>query len=111
MDVDSPRVLDQLPFEGLGVVDLDNAGWDGEGFCKLCRTVAPRSRDQFEAVRVGAHGDGLDEAVVPDALGELLQLALLERAAGVGGGLVDGVDGKVLECTAVLHWAALRGRI
>lgn len=33
---------------------------------------------QFEAIRVEAHGDGLDQAVVPDALGTLLQLALLE---------------------------------
>jgi len=111
MHVDPLRVLDQLPFEGLGVVDLDDAGRNGEEFCKLSCTVAPRSCDQLEAIRVGAHGDGLDEAVVPDAFGKLLQLALLEGAAGVGGGLVDGVDSEVLECAAVLHLAALLGRV
>ncbi len=48
---------------------------------------------------------------MPDALGQLLELALLEGAAGVGGGLVDGIDGEVLECAAALHGSALLGRV
>jgi hypothetical protein len=38
-----------------------------------------------------------------DALGKLLQLAFVKCAPGVGGGLVNGVDGEVLKCAAVLH--------
>lgn|GEM_PF-6042355 len=34
-----------------------------------------------------------------DALGEFPELAFIERAAGVGGGFVDGVDGEVLKAT------------
>ena len=36
-------------------------------------------------------------------IGKFLELAFIERAAGVGGGLVDGVDGEELECAAILH--------
>jgi hypothetical protein len=36
-------------------------------------------------------------------IGEFLQLAFIEGAAGIGGGLVDGVDSEVLECAAILH--------
>jgi len=78
MHVDALTIFDQLPFQGLGVGDINDPRGKGEEFCKLCRTVAPRSGYQFEAIRVEAHGDGLDQAVVPDALGTLLQLALLE---------------------------------
>ena len=45
--------------------------------------------------------------MLPDALGKLLQLAWLERLAGVGGGLMNLVDGDVLEFAAVLHGALL----
>src|SRR5579875_1082345 len=45
--------------------------------------------------------------MLPDALGKLLQLAWLEGLPGVGGGLVDGVDGERLEWAAVLHGALL----
>lgn len=45
--------------------------------------------------------------MLPDALGKFLQFALLEGLAGVGGGLVNGADGKELECAAILHDALL----
>ena len=41
--------------------------------------------------------------MLPDALGKLLQLGFVKGAPGVGGGLVNGVDGEVLKCAAVLH--------
>jgi len=40
---------------------------------------------------------------VLDALGKLPELTFIEGAAGVGGGLVDLVDGEELECAAILH--------
>ena len=36
-------------------------------------------------------------------MGQFVQLAFLEGAAGVGGGFVDSIDGEVLECAAILH--------
>ena len=52
-------------------------------------------------------GNGLNEAMLPDGLGQLLQLGLLEGLARVGGGLVNMVDGESLESAAVLHGALL----
>jgi hypothetical protein len=44
-------------------------------------------------------------------IGQFLQLGFVKRAPGIGGGLVNGVDGEVLKCAAVLHdcppWAGL----
>jgi hypothetical protein len=90
-----------LPFEGLCIVDFDDAGGDGKQLRQLCRTIAPRSRDQLETFGVPANGDGLDDAVVTNARGQLLQLAFIKSAPRVGGGFADGVDGEVLECAAV----------
>ena len=45
----------------------------------------------------------MNEAIVLDALGEFPELGFIERAAGVGGGLVYGVDGEELKCAAILH--------
>jgi hypothetical protein len=47
--------------------------------------------------------DGLNEAVVLDALGKLIQLGFIEGAAGVRGGFVNLIDGEKLECAAILH--------
>ena len=44
---------------------------------------------------------------MPDAVGKLIQLGFIEGLAGVGGGFVDGVDGKELELAAILHDGAL----
>ena len=47
-------------------------------------------------------------AYVPrNIIGELMKLAFIKGSAGVGCGLVDGVDGEVLESAAVLHDALL----
>ena len=35
--------------------------------------------------------------------GKFLQLGFVKGAAGVRGGLMDGVDGEILKCAAVLH--------
>ncbi len=85
------------------VVDLDDAGGDGEKLCQLRGAEASRSRDDLKAFRVRADGDRLDEAVLPDAFCQLMQLGFFKRPARVGGGLVDGVESEELECTAVLH--------
>ena len=112
MNVDALAVLDQLPLKGLGVVDVDAPSGNGEELRKLCGTEASRSCNNLGGSGVGPYGDGLDEAVGADALGQLLQLPFIEGAAGVGGGLVDGVDGHVLEFAAVLQggspWVWLR---
>ncbi len=101
------RVLDQLPLQGLGVVDIHDAGWHGEEFGKLRGAEPSGSRHDLEALVVGSDGDGLDEAVMPDAVGKLGQLRFIEGLTRVGGGLVDGVDGEELELAAVLHNGAL----
>ena len=78
---------------------------------KTVRQAARRGNalpcDDLETVGVRADGDGLNEAMLPDGLGKLFQLGLLEGLAGVGGGLMNLVDGDVLECAAVLHGALL----
>jgi hypothetical protein len=83
--------------------DIDDAGGNGEELCQLCGAEASRSGDDLEALRVGAYGDGLDEAVLPDAFGQLMKLGFFKRPARIGGGLVDGVESEELECAAVLH--------
>ena len=103
VNINPLAVLDQLPFERLGIVNLDDAGGNGEKLRQLRGAETPRSGDDLEAFVVGPDGDGLDEAVLPDALGKFVQSGLIEGAAGVGGGFVDGVDSEILECAAVLH--------
>jgi hypothetical protein len=107
MNVYALRILDQLPFLRLGVGEFDDTGGDGKQLGQLSGAVTPRSRDQLEAVQVRTYRDGLDEAMLPDTLGELMKLAFIKGSARVGCGLVDGVDGEVLECAAVLHDALL----
>ena len=109
MHVDALRVLDQLPLERLGVGDVDDTRGKGKQFGKLRGAEAPRTCDDLEALGLWAYGDGLNQAVGTDGFGQLIQLALVERAAGVGGGFADGVDGDVLEFAAVLHGLALLG--
>jgi hypothetical protein len=87
----------------LGVGEFDDAGRDREEFGQLRCTITPRSCNQLEAFRVRAYSDGLNEAVMLDALGKLLQLGFVKGAPGVGGGLVNGVDSEILKCAAVLH--------
>src|ERR1700733_11443879 len=103
MHVDPLTVFDQSPLQTLGVVDVDDTGRNGEELGQLRGAEASRSRDDLEAFRVGAHGDGLNEAVLPDACGQLMQLGFFKGPARVGGGLMDGVESEELECAAVLH--------
>src|ERR1700730_8420952 len=98
MNVDALRILHQLPFLRLGVGEFNDTGRDGKQLGQLSGTVTPRSCNQLEAFRVRAYSDGLNEAVMLDALGKLLQLDFVKSAPGVGGGLVNGVDGEVLKC-------------
>jgi hypothetical protein len=67
----------------LGVGEFDDTGGDGKQLGQLSGTVTPRSRDQLEAVRVRTYRDGLDEAVVPNALGKLLKLGFVKGAPWV----------------------------
>jgi hypothetical protein len=85
------------------VVDLDDMDGHREELRYLRGAKASRACDDLEAIGVGAHGDGLNEAVLPDAGGKLLKFGWIEGHARVGGGLVDGVDGEVLKCAAILH--------
>ena len=101
--IDPLRVLDQLPLHRLRVTQPDDAGRERECLGKLRGPKASGSGDKLEAVCVRTHRDGLHDAMLPDGLGKLSQLAWLEGLAGVGGGFVDGVDGNKLKFTAVLH--------
>ena len=71
VNVDALGVLDQLPLQRLGIVDFNDAGRNGEEFRKKRRAKASCSCNQFEAFRIRAHGDGLNESVMLDALGLL----------------------------------------
>jgi hypothetical protein len=73
MHIDSHRIFDQLPLLSLCVVDIDDAGGDGEELCQLRGAEASRSGDDLEAFRVRADSDGLNEAVLPDAFGVLFR--------------------------------------
>jgi hypothetical protein len=68
-----------LPFQRLRVVDLDDTGRNGKQLGKLGGTVASGSGDDLEALVIGSHGDGLDEAVVLDGLGIMLRWPLCGR--------------------------------
>jgi len=83
VNIYSLAVLYQLPFERLRVVDVDNASVQRKEFRKLGSTEAPCSRDDLETFRVGAHGDGLNEAIAADAFAKFVQLGLIEGAAGL----------------------------
>jgi hypothetical protein len=96
VNVHTLGVFDQLPFHRRRIAQFDDAGRQGKDFGKLRRTEAAGTCDDLEAFFVRANGDGLDKAVLPDALSKLVQLRLLEGLAGVGGGFMDGVDGKEL---------------
>ena len=72
-----------------------------------CTAASPGTCNHFKDVTLGTHGDGLDEAVNRDALGQLHKLGRLEGLAGVGGGLVNLVDGDELESATGLHVALL----
>jgi len=50
---------------------------------KLCGPEAPCSSDDLVTVAVGPHGDGLDESLRSQAVGQLGQLGLIKRAAGL----------------------------
>ena len=103
MNIDTLGVLDQLPFHSSGVIQFDDARGNGKQFRKLRDTETWRPCDEFEAIRLGMHGDGLNYAMLPDGFGKLIKFGFLEGLAGIGGGFVNLVDGEVLERAAVLH--------
>ena len=88
VNIHTMRVLDQLPFERLCVVDFDDTGENGKQLGKLRGAVTSVSCDNLEALVIGSHGGGLNQAVVLDRLGEFVPLGLVKGAPGVGGGLV-----------------------
>jgi hypothetical protein len=71
MHIDFHRIFDQLPLLSLCIADIDDTGGYGEKLCQLRGAKASRSGYDLEAFRVRADGYGLDEAVLPDALGVL----------------------------------------
>lgn len=83
MNIYALRVFDQLPFERLCIANLNDAGGNREEFGNSCGTIPPRSCDQLEAIRVGTHGDWLDEAMMLDALGQLLELVSSKLRPGL----------------------------
>ena len=101
------RIFDELPFHGRCVVQFDNASGNRKQLRKLRGAETSCARNDLKTVGVGPDGNGLDEAVLSDALCQFLQLRLLEGEAWVGGGFMNLVDGDELECAAVLHGALL----
>jgi hypothetical protein len=79
------RILYDLDFDHLLVGQVEDADGHLGQLRDLCRTEAPRSRDNLEALIVGPHGDGLNEAVSAQALGQLGQFKRLKRPAWVCG--------------------------
>jgi hypothetical protein len=79
VNIDPLRVLDQLPLQCLGVVDINDASGNRKQVGKLRGTKAPGSRDDLKAGVVGPDGDGLDEAVGADALGLMFRKRLCGR--------------------------------
>ena len=73
MHIFAHRVFDQLPLEGLCVVNLHDAGGDRKEIGQLGRTVAPRSCNQLEAIGVRSYRDGLNKAMLPNAFGILFR--------------------------------------
>ena len=82
VNVDTLRVLDQLPFKCLGVGDIDDAGGERKQLGKLCGTKASGSCDDLKAAGVGPDGDGLDQAVGADGLGLMFRKRLCGRCGG-----------------------------
>ena len=107
MNINPLRVFNQLPLLGLRVGEFDDTGGNGEKLRQLRGAETPRPCNDLEALVVRPDGDGLNQAVVFDGLGKFVQLRLIEGAAGVGGGLMNGVNGKKLKGAAVLHDALL----
>jgi hypothetical protein len=58
-----------LPFKRLCIVDLHDAGGNREEFGQFRCLKAPGSCDDFKPIFAGPNGDGLNEAMLPDALG------------------------------------------
>ena len=88
MNVDPLEFSTNCHSSGLRVGEFDDTGGDGEKLRKLRGAETPGSCDDLEALVVGPDGDGLNQAVVLDGLGKLIQLGFIEGAAGVGGGFV-----------------------
>ena len=87
-----------------------------ENISASCRgTEAPCTGDDLEAGVVGPHGDGLNKAVA-ERMDSASSASLVSSKVlrGLVSGLVNLVDGDVLEFAAVLHgafslcWLALR---
>jgi hypothetical protein len=68
-------------------------GGNGKQLGKLRGAVVSGSRDNLEALVIRPYRDGLNQAIMLDGVGKLVQLGLIERPAWVGGGLVNGIDG------------------
>ncbi len=51
------------------VVDLDDVNGDGKELRHLRGAKASRACNNLETIRIRAHGDGLDQSVLPDAGG------------------------------------------
>ena len=90
----------------MGICEFNDAGRNGELLGQQGSTVASCSGHDLKAFVVRSDRDRLNESVLPDARGQFLKLDFVEGAAGIGGGLVDGIDGKILECAAVMKWSA-----
>ena len=112
MHVNTLTVLDCLPLKALLVGQLHDANGQLRQFRELRGTEAPCSCDDLVSFTVGTNGDGLDKSVGAKACCELGQLALIEDAAGVGGGLVDAGEGEVWNPALFFMmcppWAGLR---
>ncbi len=68
------------------VGDVDDSGKNGEKLGNLSGAATSGSCDDLKALVVGANGDGLNQAVVLDALGKLIKLGVVK---GLLAGLCD----------------------
>jgi hypothetical protein len=83
------RVFNDLDFKGLLVGQLKDAGRHIGQLRDLRGTEAPGTGHNLEAVTLGSHRDGLDEAVDGEAMSEFDQFGRLEGSAWIGAGFVQ----------------------
>src|SRR3546814_7163237 len=78
-------ILDQRDFQRFRLVEIPDDGGDAVKLRALRRPPPAFSRDDLEPAAMGTDDDRLDHSALADAVGQFLQRALVEVAAGLFG--------------------------
>jgi hypothetical protein len=90
-------VLDQLPFKGLFITELDDPHRDLLNLGELRGTKAAGSRNDFEAVGVRSGNYGLYKTLRADALRQLIELSFIKGASWVGTRFMKTLKREILK--------------